>query len=220
MKYLLLIAIAALVATPALADQSACYSWEDGGTILGFYGNLADPTNVTGPQTGEDSNGGTYTCPGAYDGEYYLHVAEEPIGGTPQAYIAWITNLTDGDLITASFYGYDVTPGASPSLRIWGHYTTSDDIENYCGSASGNYDYTAGTGWDFLEWTWTFDSDGGTRDALVVEARLYSGSGGTRGDYWIDYVCVTAPDHATIIFPEPASPVEDSSWSVIKALYK
>ncbi|MBD3366617.1 MAG: hypothetical protein GF405_00415 [Candidatus Eisenbacteria bacterium] len=221
MKQFVAIALAVLFIAPAaFAQQTLCYGWEDGGTIMGFYGNLVDDTNVTGPQTGDDSTGGTYTCPGAYEGSHYLHVAEEPIGGTPQAYVAFIEGLTDGDVVTASFYGYDDTPTASPSLRIWGHYAQSGDVNSYAGSASGNYDYTAGTGWDYIEHTWTFDSDGGTRDALVIEARLYSGSGGTRGDYWIDNVCVTAPDGTIITFPAPVSPVEDGTWSNIKALYR
>lgn len=201
-----------------------CDGWESGATILGAYGNLVDPTNVSGPQDGDcgDCSGGTYICPGACEGLGYLHVAEEPHYGTPQAYLAWITNLTDGDVIIASFYGYDDTPGASPSLRLYAHYTTSDDIENYQGSAGGLTDYTAGTGWDFLENTWIFDSGGRTRDALVIEARLYStpSTGEYRTDFWIDYICVAAPEHATVIFPETATPIEDATWTRVKALYR
>ncbi|MBD3348161.1 MAG: hypothetical protein GF400_03060, partial [Candidatus Eisenbacteria bacterium] len=177
MKYLLTLAIVALIAMPAMAQQTCCYSWENGGTILGFYGNLVDDTNVTGSQTGDDSEGGTYTCPGAYDGDNYLHVAEEPIGGTPQAYLAHITGLAYGETVTAGFYGYDITPMAAPSLRIWAHYTDGVDLNSYEGSASGNYDYTAGTGWDYVEHTWTFEDDGtGERQGLMIEGRLYSGS--------------------------------------------
>ena len=94
MKYLILIAALALLAVPAHAQVGSYYSWEDGGTILGSYGNLVDAVNVSGPQTG--SQGSTlpdYTCPGAYDGEYYLHVAEDPHSGTPQAFLCWVTGL-------------------------------------------------------------------------------------------------------------------------------
>ena len=118
MRHLAIVAVLALAAVSAFA----AYSWEDGGTILGSYGNLVDPTNVSGPQTGQNGAAGTYTCPGPQHGDYYLHVAEEPHSGTPQAYVAWVIGLVDtNDYVTASFYGYDVTPGASPSLRIWGH---------------------------------------------------------------------------------------------------
>jgi hypothetical protein len=200
------------------------YGWENGGTILGSYGNLVGDSNVTGPQTGYCGGcpGGVYSCPGASEGQRYLHVRESPHSGTPQAYLAWITNLAQGDIVDASFNGYDVTPGASPSLRIWAHYTTSGDIEDYQGSAGGLYDYTAGTGWDPLEYTWTFDDGGGTRDALVVEARLYStpSTSADSTDFWIDDICVTAPATAVIYFPEPASPVEDTSWGRIKSLYR
>jgi len=221
MNKLFLIAIMMLIAVPAVAQQTVCYSWEDGGLLMGYYGNIVDIVNVSGPQTG--SQGSTlpdYTCPGAYDGEYYLHVAEDPHYSTPQAYIAWVTNLLDGDLVTVSFYGYDITPGASPSWRIWGHWTDSVDPESYLGSASGPADYSAGLGWDMMEHTWTMA--GGDGNALMVEGRLYSTPATMdpdHTDYWCDYVCVTAPDHAVVIF-QLASPVEDASWANIKALYR
>ena len=188
-----------LMATPLSAKT---YSWEDGvGTIMGAYGNLVDPTNVTGPQTGQAGDSGTYDCPGAHSGLRYLHLAEEPHSGTPQPYIAFIEGLTDGDVVDASFFGYDTTPGSSPGLKIWAHYAVSGDV-SYVGSADGNNDYTAGTGWDQVSWSWTFDSDSGARDALVIEARLYStpASGTYRTDYFIDDISVTAPPHATVTF--------------------
>jgi len=207
-KLACILSVAALCAATTVAATDS-YGWEDGvGTILGSYGNLVDPTNVSGPQQGQAGSEPDFTCPGPNSGERYLHVAEEPQYSTPQAYIAWIIGLADGDTIDASFFGYDVTAGSSPSLRIWGHYTTSDDIENFQGSASGSDLYTTGIGWEQLSHTWTFDSDGGARDALVVEARLYStpSTGENRTDYFIDDVSVTAPDGATIIFaPEPSS---------------
>jgi hypothetical protein len=223
MKTLLLVAALALVAIPATAQLRSCYSWENEGTVLGFYGNLVDPSNVMGMQDGlcGDCAGGTYSCPGAYDGDYYLHVAEDPHSGTPQAYLAWITGLNDGDEVTATFYYYDITPSGSPSMRIWGHYTDSVDPESYVGSASGPADYGAGTGWDALTYTWTFG--GGDGNGLMVEGRLYSSpatDAGARTDYWIDYICVTAPVTAEIHFPQPPTPVDEKTWSTIKSLYR
>ena len=116
---------------------SETYSWEDGGTILGSYGNLANVANV-GSTNGIDP----------HDGNYMLTVSEDPIDGTPQAFIAWVTDISAGDQITACFYGYDTTAGASPSMRVWGSWSANDDIASYAGSSDGNEDYTAGTGWD------------------------------------------------------------------------
>jgi len=221
MKKLLVIALV-LIAVPAFAQQTLNYSWEDGGTILGSYGNLCCDTNVTGPQVGlQGSTLPSFTCPGAVDGTHYLHIAEDPHYSTPQAYIAWVTGLNDGDIVTAGFYGYDATPDASPSHRIWGGYSTSDDINNYVGSAGGGADYSPGLGWDFITFTWTFL--GGDGNALVIQDRLYSTP--TTGDpehtdYFVDDITVTAPLHATIHFPEPVSPVESASWGNIKALYR
>ncbi len=225
MKYLILIAALALLAVPAHAQVGSYYSWEDGGTILDSYGNLVDAVNVSGPQTG--SQGSTlpdYTCPGAYDGEYYLHVAEDPHSGTPQAFLCWVVGLQEGDIVDAMFYGYDLTPGASPSQRIWGSYTeTGGDINSYSGSAGGNDTYTAGTGWDLVSWSWVFDSDTGNHDGLVIQSRLYSTpstSDPDHTDFWVDYVCVTSPDHSTQVFPGESTPVEGSTWATIKALFR
>ena len=221
MKKLLAIALVVLFAAPAFA-VTANYSWEDGHTILGSYGNLCCESNVTGAQAGsQGSVVGPYTCPGAVDGEYYLHVAEDPHYSTPQAFLAWVINLNDGDVVDGMFYGYDITAGGSPSWRIWGAYTSSDDIDNYLGSAGGASGYTAGTGWDLVSHQWTFA--GGDGNALCIQGRLYSTpstSDPDHTDFWADDITVTAPDHATIIFPHEEVPVEDSTWGKVKALYR
>lgn len=225
MQKLVIIAIVLLFVTPAFAQQTLNYSWENGGTILSSYGNACCDANVSGAQTGSQGSAlPAYTCPGAVDGTYYLHVAEDPHSLTPEVYVAWITGLTDGDVVTAGFYGYDTTPGASPSLRIWGSYTSvGGTIDSYAGSAGGNDTYTAGAGWDFIDWTWTFDSDLGSRDGFRVTVRLYSTPSTMdpdHTDYWVDDLTVTAPAGAVITFPEPVSPVEESTWGGIKALYR
>jgi len=225
MQKLVIMAIVLLFVTPAFAVQTLNYSWEDGGTVLGLYGNACCESNVSGVQSGsQGSVVGPYTCPGAVDGTQYLHVAEDPHSSTPQALIGWVTGLTDGDIVDAMFYGYDITEGASPSLRIWGHYSPiGGDINSYAGSAGGNDTYTDGLGWGLVSHQWVFDSDGGTRDGIIIEARMYSTpstSDPDHTDYWIDDLTVTAPDHAVITFPTPASPVEESTWGTIKAMYR
>ena len=154
------------------------YSWEDGGTILGSYGNLVDAENV-----GETDG----VVP--YDGDSMLTVSESPIDGTPQAFIAWVTDISEGDDITACFYGYDTTAGSSPSLRVWGSWSENDDINSYAGSADGNEEYTAGTGWDQVCHTFaTSQENWDSGEALVVQARLYSSSSGPDPTkYFIDF---------------------------------
>ena len=169
------------------------YSWEDGGTILGSYGNLADVENVG------ETDGVT-----PYDGDYMLTVSESPIDGTPQAFIAWVTDISEGDQITACFYGYDTTANSAPSMRVWGSWTANDDINSYAGSADGNEDYTAGTGWDQVCHTFsTTQENWEAGEALVVQARLYSSSSGPDPTkYFIDLVSVeTTSETATIHFP-------------------
>jgi hypothetical protein len=222
MKTLFAIALIVLFVAPtALADF---YGWENFGTILGSYGNLTEPLNVTGAQVGSQGSASPpYTCPGAYEGTRYLHVAEDPHASTPYAIIAWVTNCADGDSIYASFYGYDVTPGASPSLRIWGGYTDGLDPNNYLTSAGSTGDYTPGDpeGWGITESTWTFNGLGAT--GLAIQARLYSTpstSNPDHTDFWIDAVTVVAPAHCVVHFPEGGTPVENESWTNIKALYR
>jgi len=225
MKKLLVIALV-LIAVPAFAQTvTYCYSWENGGTILGLYGNLVGAANVSGPQAGlQGSTLPGYTCPGAYDGENYLHVAEDPHDSMPYAILAWVTGAVDGDFIHAEFQGYDVTAGGSPSLRIWGGYTDDLDPNNYVSSAGSTGEYTSGdpAGWCVTESDWTYA--GGPNSGLTIQARLYSTpstSDPDHTDFWIDYVCVTVPDHCVVHFPpEGVSPVESSSWTNIKALYR
>ena len=101
MKTLLATALAVLVVSvPALAT-TVTYGWEDGGTILGQYGDLT-ATNVMAPDP-------------VYAGEHSLHVLDEAASGTPQAFVAWITGLTDGDVVDVCFWRYGTTPGSSPS---------------------------------------------------------------------------------------------------------
>jgi hypothetical protein len=219
------------LASPAYAVKTLTFSWEDGSsTVLGVGSPAAvNITNVTGAQTGlcGSCTGGSYSCPGAYDGSYYLHLAESPHSGTPIAWIACVTGLQYGDLVTASFRGYDITVGASPSLRIWGGY--HDAIEcpgcpgTYISSAGGPGDegYTTGNGWDISQYTWTYSRTDGY--ALVIQVRLYSvpTSGTYTTDYWVDYVSVTVPDYASVRFPDfGPSATENSSWGAVKALYR
>jgi len=171
------------------------YSWENGGTILGSYGNLVDAENV-----GETDG----VVP--YDGNYMLTVSESPIDGTPQAFIAWVTDISSGDQITACFYGYDTTPAAAPSMRVWGSWTANDDINSYAGSADGNEEYTAGTGWDQVCHTFSTSQENWEEgEALLVQARLYSSSSGPDPTkYFIDLVSIdTNSSTATIHFPAP-----------------
>ena len=163
-KLFTFLAIAALLYTAnSFGALSWSYGWEDGtGTALGTYGNAIVSNSMEQ----------------AYEGTHSLKLIEDPLNGTPQAFVWWVTGLQDGDGIFADFYVYDTTPSASPSGRIWGHYT--DDPTNifaYSGSAGGNSTYSDGSGWTNLSWSWTFDSNGGANDGFVCEARIYSAAG-------------------------------------------
>ena len=193
------VAATTAVASVASADVSGYWGWDDGGsTILGSYGNLGYAANVLDPMGG---------------GSNVLEIHEDPIGGTPQAYVAWITGLTDGDTVYGSFMGLGSNNNGFSSTRIWGHYTETDGtIDDYGGSAGGNGSYS-GDDWTLLDYLWTFDSDSGDRSGLVIEARIYTGSGDS-GSAYIDDLFVDVVDadgsggieiHFAAVIPAPGA---------------
>ncbi len=200
-KLLLLLALVAL-AVPAAA-VTYTYGWEDGtNTVLSGF-DLYEATNVSDM---------------AYEGSYSLRFTDATVAGagTPQGYVCWIRGLQDGDVVSASVARYDDTPAASPSGRIWGHWNDDPlNVDFYSGSASGNLDYGLGLGWDITSYDWTVVTP---HTGLVIEVRIYSLPGDT---VWYDNLTVTVPDRDGIFveFPGGYIPVEESTFSSIKALY-
>jgi len=187
MKKLLWVLALGVCALPASA-VTVEFDWESGGTFIkAFPEGEMEAYRVTHPDP-------------VYAGDWSLKLVDAAPTGTPQGYLAWIDGLQDGDIVTASFWRYDDTPGASPSSRIWAHYTAAGGtIDDYAGSAGGNNDYGPGEGWDQTGWTWVFDSNLGARGGLVIEVRTYSNPGDT---VWIDNLSITAPDGVMIQLPE------------------
>ncbi len=187
MKKLVATAIALLLSASSAFALTATYGWEDGNTIIGKYGTVL-AYNVTSP---------------VYQGSRSLQLVDNYSGSnTPQAYVAWIKGLQPGDVVTASFWRYDTTPNASPSVRIWGHWNNDpNDVNGYNGSAGGNNSYGSVSGWDKLTMTWTVASG---MSGLVVEARTYSDGNDT---VWIDLLEVTAPDRAGVSIVTPGGTV-------------
>jgi len=196
-RFCIATAAAMACASAATADAlEAFYGWEDGGTVLGSYGNFNSSWN-------DDPS---YVLSGS--GSLYAY--EDPLSGTPQGYAAWITGLSDGDVIDASFFAWDDTIGTSPSLRIWGHYTdTGGTIDDHSGSAGGNGTYSGQEDvWEELSHSWTFDSNGGVRDGLVVEIRIYASSSAGLGHGYVDdmFIDVFGDDLSGTVIHTPAIP--------------
>ena len=198
MKTVLTILVIFTFAQIASADQTANYGWEGTETILGMY-----------PEFGVIALIDTDPVHGGSQSLYLERVAES----TPQAYVAWITGLSDGDEVTGSFWRYDTTPGTAPSCRIWAHWNDDpEDVNGHNGSAGGNSDYGEGLGWDETSYTWTV-AEGHT--GIVIEARIYSDPGDI---VWIDDMTIIAPDGATIYTPGTVS-LESGTWADIKAAF-
>ncbi len=199
--YVLVLLLLALPLT-ALAQQTVTFDWDGtSDTVLYVYGNGIDSIETDTVHSGTQS----------------LRFEEDPLGGTPQACVAWVRDLTDGDEVTASFWVFDTTPqGDNPKGRIWGHWNDSadpDSVENYNGSASGNGDYSV-EGWSQLEWTWTV-ADGHT--GLIIEARIYSGT--DANIIWYDDLSITAPSSATFILPGTETALNRNTWGAIKSSF-
>ncbi len=94
-----------------------------------------------------------------------------------------------GDTIDVSAWIWDDTLGASPSIRLWGHW--SDEFGDYISSAGGSSEYSPGDGWAEMMYTW--DKTAAPVDAVyfTLELRVYG-----MGTLYADDVSVT---------PEPAS---------------
>ena len=169
-------------------DNNGFFDWSNGATVLGSNGDNVTFENVVDPVTGSG---------------FALKMTEDPLSGTPQGYVGWVTGLTDGDVIDVSMLG--LGDGTTTSkMRLWGHYTSvGAGIDDYAGSASGPSNYSeSATEWTLLTHQWVFDSNGGARDGLVIEARIYSYSGAEPSGYVTD-LTVNAPAGATVSFPSP-----------------
>ncbi len=198
MKSLLVMALLLTVATFAFADITETYGWEGSQTILGNYGDIICTIDT------DPVHGGTQS----------LKLVDDAESGTPQAYVGWVVGLSDGDVVTASFWRYDTTPSASPSCRIWGGWNDDPtNIYNYGGSAGGEDDYGPGTGWDLVEYTWTVE---GGHSGLVIQVRTYSEAGAT---VWVDDMTITAPDGAEIRTPDYDMALSPDTWAAIKATF-
>lgn len=204
-----LLAVLTLAASPSLAGLHT-YSWEDEGTVLGFFGENPDEspamyaTAVTAPDP-------------VRTGTYSLKLEDNLASGTPQAFLAFVWDLQPNDTVSASFWRYDVTPAASPSCRIWGHWNDSlpGDYFAYAGSASGQSDYGPGTGWDMAMFDFV-NTDGHT--GLVIECRTYSNPGDI---VYIDDMEILIPDHASIMLPHAGFvSVEETTFGSLKALFR
>jgi hypothetical protein len=206
---LVLVLACGLTAT-ATATTFIDYGWEDNGTVVGIYPDPVLPSIIA-------TNVASWTGNPVHGGNFCLKLVDNAESGTPQAFLALLWNLQDGDEITVGFWRFDDTPGAAPSVRLWGHWNDllPDDPTGYSGSASGSDDYGPGEGWDYTSWVYTVEAG---HTGLVIEARTYSSAGDT---VWLDDLHLEFPDHVEVQIPG-CSPVatEPESWGGVKALFR
>jgi hypothetical protein len=190
---------------PCVPEPMGNYGWEDEeATAFNTTGNITIIQN-TGPVNGVSPN----------SGDRMLWARQGNFEGTPQVWVAFIENLDDGDEIDVWLHGYDDQPGMLPRMRMWGHRALSGDPQSVVSSFGGEFmTYTSGFGWEQLHERWTFDSQGGPADALMVQMRLYAGEDDT--DFYIDdiavHVCSNNPN-VKVTFPDgytpPPGPCDD-----------
>ncbi|MDB4794959.1 DUF5011 domain-containing protein, partial [bacterium] len=172
--------------------QVVSYGWEDTGVHLGKSGNLKSAVNVGA------ENGVT-----PHEGTKMLRLTGDSVSGNaPEAYLMWITGLTDGDQVTVSYWVHGLSDNVNNSSgRIWGGYTSTSQISSQSDdSASGNSTYAGGNGaWEQLSYTWTVAAG---KVALNIKARVYADSATTETIYIDDMQVTVSKSSATINLPQ------------------
>ncbi|MCP4837486.1 MAG: hypothetical protein GY895_22295 [Phycisphaera sp.] len=147
-----------LLGPSALAGEFGVFAsagWEDPTAlaILGSSGNLSE--------FGYDESD-------VHAGGSSLFLTEAPMGGTPEAYVAYVTGLQAGDVVHASMWFKG--EGVVGKGRLWGHYA-NDGIDAEDGTAGGATSYAGiGSTWEESTHTWIIPEG---KTGLVIEARLY-----------------------------------------------
>ena len=211
-------------ASAATAQTTVNYGWEDGtGTILGSFtggnDNLA-AANVTG---GSEIDYGTADVPqstytvGPFEGDRLLQLTEAPPSGTPNAVLAFVDNLVDGDTVEYSFRAFDPTDGRSPSVSSNAVYTTEGNPNSFAGFATPQQDFLAGTGYLLNGTSFTFD-DGemDDRTGAAIRASLFAPSATPADgsyDFFIDALSVTVTSSS----PTASITLPDGSVTLVNA---
>jgi len=191
-----LLALLSGVVSPALGDFTISSGFEfwDGMDPVGFSAVLGQYGAV------ESAN---FETSGCHSGERCLKVTERvPLDGTtPQVYLAYLTDIQEGDLVSASFWGKG--SGTTTKARLWAHYTEHDHTD-YDGSASGPSTYAGLNGvWEKTEHTWAVPEG---KTGMVIEARLYAYDGGFGDEpaVWVDDLTVTIASATGLVGTAPA----------------
>jgi hypothetical protein len=181
--------------------------WENLELVLAMFGGGNPPVLASNVQLPSP----------VHTGQHALQLQHNTPGGAPRASVAYVTGLQDGDVVACGMWRWDVTPGAGPGCLLRAHWDDAapPDPNAWSGDAGGNPDPGPGAGWDETTWRWTVS---GGHTGLVIDCELLSEP---RDTAWIDDLRVSAPPHATILFPdETPTPVRRTTWGAIKALYR
>ena len=193
-------AILCLAAHTAIAATTTVnFGWEDGtSTDLGSFntstGGVSSANVASGSDLDYGPSGAPFATPVAYDvtpfaGDRMLQITESPLGetsGGPRVFLGYVENLSDGDTVEFSVRGFDPSDGRSPSMLLDATYAQSGDIDSFAGFFTPFQMFQPGAGWldisadaapDGLTFpvdpSLVFDSDGGTRDAVVLRVQVF-----------------------------------------------
>ena len=231
--------------------KNLTFGWEDGtSTDLGFFAASGSGVVTSNVTSGSEIDYGTEDPPvpvtydvDPFEGDRMLQITETPIGtsaGGPRVFIGFVENLTDGDTIEFSFEGYDPSDGRSPSILPVAVYTTAGNINGLNGFLTPFQEFAPGTGWLHIvadaapdgatfpvDPVMVFDSDGGLRDSVILEARVFRPSAALNDaedddyNFFIDNMSVTvtsANENAQITLPDNSVTLVNST-SVIAGDY-
>jgi len=186
------LALLALLAPVADCDIAMESGWEvpedtdlaNLAPVLGYYGNVGSTAIVQS---------------GCRSGTSCLEAVESPLSGTPQVYLAWISNLNAGDLVKGQFWAKG---GVTSEVGIWGHWTDSDDDYNSFDESAGGSEVHVGAGknWEQLSYTWTVPQD---KVALLIRANIYA-TDVDDATVWIDDLRITLTSATALVATAPA----------------
>jgi len=152
--------------------------------VIGTFGNIGETLIVE---------------TGCYNGESCLEATESPLSGTPEIYLAWVSNLNQGDIVKATVWAKG---GPTSEVGLCGHYTDEADDYNSFDESAGCSEEKAGAGkvWEKLSYSFTVEED---KEALLVAAKLYCYDEDD-ATVWIDDLKITVTSVSALVATSPA----------------
>ncbi len=217
-KLTTLFAVICILTVPALAGEYT-YDWADGAAdYLGCFDG--EMSTIVDPLCNHTDSAGSGLA---------LQKETFATDGYAMGFLAAVWDLQVGDEVTVNLWRRDDNSNM-PYFRLWSHYNDAlenatdargQDMEADDGSLGGNNDFGSQSGWEEFSYTWTI-AEG--HNGLVIDGVVYGDRGAT---IYVDDITITVPDHASVRLPNAiyesggtTTPVDESNWTAVKAIFQ